>query len=85
MTTTIAPPAMAPPIAVPPTLTGVRKATSADAASANSPPMKPPSAQLGHVAGAVEGVDADEDVLVVFVPADAGAGAEGFGQARFGA
>jgi hypothetical protein len=41
--------------------------------------------QLGYVAGAVEGVDADEDVLVVFVPADAGAGAEGFGQARFGA
>ena len=41
--------------------------------------------QLGHVAGPVERVAADEDVLVVLVPGDAGAGAERLGDLRFGA
>jgi predicted ATPase/DNA-binding SARP family transcriptional activator len=41
--------------------------------------------ELGDVPGSVEGVDADEHVLVMVVPRDACARAEGLGQARLGA
>ena len=45
----------------------------------------PAGHQLGHVAGPVERIGADEHVVVVLVPAEAGTGPERLGELRFSA